>query len=206
MKNLLLSLYFCLTMSISAFASADTDKAIAEISGAAASVKTMQCRFEQTKKLKMLGDEMVSKGVMSCSQPNRLRWEYTAPYAYTFILDGNKVTLVKGERTDVIDVNANKMFREIARIMMDSVLGKCLTDKKNFKIEIRQEGGAYLATLIPQKKAMRQMFGKIVLRFDRAIAMVTAVELFENNGDTTFIQLLDIKKNQPVDESCFKAD
>jgi len=189
--------------AIASFAQVDNDKAIAEISNAAASIKTMRCDFEQTKNLKMLGDKLMSKGLMMCAQPDKLRWEYLSPYSYTFMLNGNKVTILKGERTDVIDVNTNKMFREIARIMMDSVLGKCLTDKKNFKISVTVAGNAYLATLVPQKKGLKQMFDKIVLHFDRSIAMVTMVELFEKNGDSTCIRLLNIKKNQPIDASNF---
>lgn len=206
MNKILTYILACLVSVVTATAQVDQEKAIAEISAAAASVKTMQCDFEQTKSLKMLGDKMVSKGVMLCRQPDMLRWEYVSPYTYTFILNSGTVTIVKGERTDVIDVNANKMFREIARIMMDSVLGKCLTDKKNFKVTVKAEGDDYLATLIPLKKSMKQMFGRIVLHFDRKQAMVTAVELFENNGDSTFIRLYNIKKNKPIDESQFKAN
>lgn len=206
MNKILTYILACLVSVVTATAQVDQEKAIAEISAAAASVKTMQCDFEQTKSLKMLGDKMVSKGVMLCRQPDMLRWEYVSPYTYTFILNSGTVTIVKGERTDVIDVNANKMFSEIARIMMDSVLGKCLTDKKNFKVTVKAEGDDYLATLIPLKKSMKQMFGRIVLHFDRKQAMVTAVELFENNGDSTFIRLYNIKKNKPIDESQFKAN
>ncbi len=206
MKKALLYISLTIFAALAASAQIDTDKAIAEISAAAASVKTMQCDFEQTKSLKMLGDKMVSKGIMLCSQPDKLRWEYVSPYSYTFILNANKVTIVKGERTDVIDVNTNKMFREIARIMMDSVLGKCLTDSKNFKISVTADGDDYLASLVPQKKSMRQMFARIVLRYDRKQAMVTGVELFENNGDTTTIRLYNIKKNKPIDDARFAAN
>lgn len=202
MKRLytIIVVFLCTLIS---FAQTDTDKAIAEISQAATKIKTMRCDFTQTKNLKMLGDKMVSKGEMICSQPDKLRWQYISPYTYTFILNGSKVTIIKGEHTDVIDVNANKMFREIARIMMDSVLGNCLTDEKNFRVTIRQDGDTYLATLLPQKKNMKQMFDKIILHYDRKMAMVTAVELFEKNGDTTYIQLANIIKNQPIDASEF---
>ena len=68
-------------------------RAIKEISSAASSLKTLQCDFVQTKSLKMLGDKMVSKGKMYCSQPNQLRWEYISPYSYIFVL--NKASLLR---------------------------------------------------------------------------------------------------------------
>lgn len=70
------------------------DAIIKEISRSAATIKTMQCDFVQTKRMKMLGSELVSKGKMSCSQPDKLRWEYLSPYTYTFVLYLNSATLL----------------------------------------------------------------------------------------------------------------
>lgn len=184
----------------------DQAKALQEISKAAASISTMQCEFIQTKTLKMLGDKMVSKGYMYCQQLDKLRWEYTSPYRYTFILNGNKVLLKKGNRNDVIDVNQNKMFKEIARIMMNSVLGKCLTDKKDFKAGVAPQSSGYVVTLLPQKKDMKQMFSKIVLYYDKRLAVITKVVLYEKNGDNTVIDLKNIKKNAPINASKFKIN
>ena len=180
--------------------------AIKEISAAAAAIKTMQCDFVQTKTLKMLGDKMVSKGRMCCKQPDKLLWEYVTPYTYTFVLNANKVLLKKGKRNDVIDVNQNKMFREIARIMMSTVVGNCLTDKKEFATTIVSKDNRHIATLTPQKKEMRQMFSKIVLHYDRKAAMVVEVELHEKNGDTTIIELQNVKKNSEVNASVFAVN
>jgi len=177
--------------------------AIKKISAAAAALKTMQCDFVQTKHLKMLGDEMVSKGKMYCSQPDKLRWQYTTPYQYTFVLNANKVSITKGKRNDVIDVQKNKMFKEIARIMMNTVLGKCFTGK-DFKTSVAEKDGTYIATLTPLKKEMRQMFSKIVLHYNKQASTITTVELHEKNGDRTYIEMKNIRKNQPVNASLFK--
>ncbi len=166
-----------IVMSLASYAGTfNQQAAIKEISAAAAALKTMQCDFVQTKSLKMLGDKMVSKGKMYCSQPDKLKWQYLTPYQYTFILNGNKVGINKGSRSNVVDVQKNKMFKEIARIMMNTVLGKCFSDK-DFKTSVVQKGRTYVATLIPLKKEMKQMFTKIVLHYSKDAATVTEVEL-----------------------------
>lgn len=180
-------------------------RAIQEISNAASAIKTLQCDFVQTKSLKMLGDKMVSKGKMYCSQPNQLRWEYISPYSYIFILNNNNVLLKKGNRSDVIDVNQNKMFKEIARIMMNSVLGKSLTDKKDFKVTVSGNSQQYTATLVPLKKDMKQMFTKIMLHYDVKAGMVKKVDMFEKNGDNTVIELVNIKKNSQINASVYSV-
>lgn len=183
--------------------STNSQKVVQQISQAAQSMKTMQCDFVQTKHLKMLNDKMVSKGKMYYQQADKLHWEYTTPYTYTFILNGSKVLLKKGIRNDVINVSQNKMFKEIARIMMNSVVGKCLTDTKSFKTSISESQSEYVATLIPQTKDMKQMWTKLVLHFNRKQMMVSKVEMHEKNGDRTIIELLNAQTNKTIDAKQF---
>jgi len=205
MKTLIaIVLFICCNSTLAVAQSVNEMEAIQEISRVAASVKTLKCDFVQTKNLKMLGDKMISKGIMYCSQPNQLRWEYLSPYTYTFILNGNQVLLKKGSRNDIIDVNQNKMFKEIARIMMNSVLGKCLTDKKDFKVSLSSQDNYYIATLIPLKKEMKQTFTKIRLHYNRTSSMIVKVDMYEKNGDSTIIELIDIHRNDSVEASVYE--
>ncbi|MCF0202172.1 MAG: outer membrane lipoprotein carrier protein LolA [Bacteroidaceae bacterium] len=190
MKRIFITLTICLYAMFIYGQQINQEKAISEISTAAATIKSMKCDFIQTKSLKILGDKMVSKGNMQLKQPDLLKWQYTTPYSYTFTLDGNKVSIEKGGRKDVIDINESRMFKEITRIMMNTLLGKCLTDRKSFKTTVMQKDQMYLATLVPLKKDIKQMFTKIVLHYNRQIAKVTKVELHEKNGDSTLIELL----------------
>lgn len=174
-----------------------------QINAVASKMKTMQCDFVQTKYLKMLNDKMVSRGKMFYQQSNKLRWEYTYPYTYTFVLNGSRVLISKGKRNDVINVNQSKFFKEIARIMMNSVVGKCLTDSKDFKVSLTGASAEYVATLYPQQKQMKQMFQKIILHFNKQNSTVSKVELIEKKGDRTIIELKNVKSNAPIDAKVF---
>ncbi len=189
--------------SISAQRKVNDAKVIQQINAVATSMKSMQCDFVQTKYLKMLNDKMVSKGKMYYQQSNKLRWEYISPYSYAFVLNGSKVLISKGKRNDVINVNQSKMFKEIARIMMNSVVGNCLTDKKDFKVSLAASGTDYIATLYPQQKQMKQMFQKIILHFNKAKSTVSKVELVEKKGDKTIIELKNVRVNGAVSPSAF---
>lgn len=174
-----------------------------QINAVASKMKTMQCDFVQTKYLKMLNDKMVSRGKMYYQQSNKLRWEYTYPYTYTFVLNGSRVLISKGKRNDVINVNQSKFFKEIARIMMNSVVGKCLTDSKDFKVSLTWASAEYVATLYPQQKQMKQMFQKIILHFNKQNSTVSKVELIEKKGDRTIIELKNVKSNAPINAKVF---
>ena len=178
-------------------------QAIQQVSRAAAAIKTMQADFVQTKHLRMLGDKMVSRGRMCYQQSDRLRWEYTKPYAYTFILNGNSVMMSKGGHRDVVDVNRNKVFREIAQMMMSSVVGTCLTDSKRFKVSMTVDKQTCTATLLPQKKDVRAMFTRIVLVFNRKTSVVSKVIMYEKNGDRTEITLDNVRIGAAVSPTEF---
>ena len=203
MKRLLILLFIFVSVHLSLTAQQSEAQIRQAITQAASAMKTMQCDFTQTKHLRMLNDKMTSKGRMYYQQTNRLRWEYTTPYSYTFILNDDKVLLKNKQRNDVIDVNKNKLFREIARIMMNSVVGTSLTDDKSFKSTIATNGNEWIASLLPQRKDMKQLFQKIILHFNRTNAMVKQVEFIERNGDKTVIELNNIRTNEKISADMF---
>ena len=204
MKRVLFSLMaLCLCLLNLSAQKLNEAKVKQQINAVASKMKTMQCDFVQTKYLKMLNDKMVSRGKMYYQQSNKLRWEYTYPYTYTFVLNGSRVLISKGKRNDVINVNQSKFFKEIARIMMNSVVGKCLTDSKDFKVSLTGASAEYVATLYPQQKQMKQMFQKIILHFNKQNSTVSKVELIEKKGDRTIIELKNVKSNAPINAKVF---
>ena len=206
MRRLLISAVVML-MSAALYAqSSDKEDIINEISRLSSEIQYLECDFVQTKHLKILSDKMVSKGKMYFEQPGRLRWEYTSPYEYIFILNGDQVMLKNAGRTDVIDVNRNKMFKEIARIMMNSIMGRSLADDKSFNTTIEETPQEWTATLLPLKKEMKQMWTKLVIHFDRRQETVSKVEMFEHNGDFTTIDIVNAEKNRLIDKSVFKIE
>ena len=174
-----------------------------KVNQTASAMKTMQCDFVQTKHLKMLNNDFVSHGKMYYQQSNKLRWEYTSPYSYTFILNNDQVLLKNKQRNDLIDVKQNKLFKEIVRIMMSSVIGNCLTDDKNYKVSVAAIGNEWVATLLPQRKDMKQMFPKLILHFNAKKSVVNNVELYDKNGEKTIIELKNIRINETITSNMF---
>lgn len=167
----------------------------------------MSCRFTQTKELSILQEKMVSNGVMYyCRQGGRLRWEYQSPYVYTFVMNGNRVMMRSDERTDVIDTSRNQLFGQIARIMMNTLTGRCLTAAEEFKTEVRVEANEWIAELTPRRRDMTQFFARIRLHFDPQRRVVSRVEMFEQSGDRTVIDLKNIRTDVELDERLFAVD
>ena len=188
-------------MSFSVKASGQDSDAIARINAKASSIKTIVADFTQEKDLSILNDKIVSKGKMHYDG-GMLRWEYLTPYSYLFIMNGEKVLLQSSTSTTTGDVASNRIYRMIARIMMDTVTGKCLAGSGDFSVKTESSSGGTVAVLTPLKREMKSMFKEVRLHFGKD-DYVETIELVEGTGDRTVIKLSSVKYNTEVDPSLF---
>lgn len=188
--------------SVSASRQTEMVKTIAK---ASSSITSMDCDFTQTKRMSILGDQLKAKGRMYFNGGKQLRWEYTSPYTYVFIVNGTKVLMRDAKKSNVVDAAGSKLFTAITRIMMGSVTGQCLSSSSDFKVRMLDAGSEWRAVLTPQKKELSQLFSTITLHYDVAKKLVTQVDMVEKSGDSTTIVLTNIKKNAPVSSSLFSV-
>ena len=186
---------------------AEQQKQIVEIIDKASSaMKTMQCDFTQTKRMKMLSKDMQSKGVMYFKRPDKLRWQYTSPYDYTFIMNGDKVQIKSMKSTKNIDVQQNKMFRQITNIILSSITGGTLRTSADFTVELWQQDKSYFVKLYPKKKELKQLYQYLEIWFDPALTKVSTVKMMEKTGDMTIVNLLNTKYGVTINEKMFATD
>ena len=60
---------------------------------AAATVRTLEASFVQTRTLKILKKPLLSRGIIAYRRPNDLRWEYQSPLA-TVMIRGNFALII----------------------------------------------------------------------------------------------------------------
>ncbi len=174
-----------------------------KFNGHAASMKTMQCDFVQTKKMKLMKNELRSQGVMFYARPNKLRWQYDTPYSYVFVLNGDKVTMKSKNNTQQVDVQRNKMFRQISDLILNSVTGGHLQSSSDFDVEIWKTADGYSAQLTPKKKELKKLYKQIGIVLDASCSMMKRITMEEKSGDVTTVILSHVKTNQPISESQF---
>ncbi|WP_289065523.1 outer membrane lipoprotein carrier protein LolA [uncultured Alistipes sp.] len=204
MKKLLVILGFLSGVCSASGQHIRQEEMVAAIDRSASSLKTMQCDFTQTRELSMLSDRMISHGTMYYQQSGtKFRWEYLRPYKYAFVLNGRQVMMQSSDRTDIMDTSANRIFREIAGLMMNTLTGKCLTDASGFTVRMSVEKDFWIAELTPVRRELSQFFACIRLYFDAGKQIVVKVEITDNNKDRTRIELKNIRTDIDIDESVF---
>lgn len=189
--------------SASAITEQQKKDVISKINNASTSIQSMSASFTQTKYLSMLSDKMVSSGKVYYSKSDKLRWEYTSPYQYLFIFNGSKVYVGNKSKKNVIDTNTNKVFKEIARIMMSTVTGTALSNTSDFSISLSESSNQWVISLVPKKKELKSMFSKVILYFNKTSYIVSEINIYEKNGDRTNIKFSGLTTNKKIDATLF---
>ena len=169
-------------------AEAERLKVEAELTQTAASMQSLQCRFVQEKTSSMLAEPMVSEGLMQYIAPDKLRWEYTSPYAFALVVDGEHIVREVDGKAEVIDGNSSRMVQGIVNIIMGSASGKNLFDASVFDMVLYDEGDTWRAVMNPKRRDMKRMFSQLVFHFDKKTKGINRVEFKESAGDVTVIR------------------
>ena len=197
MKKIYLIGFLILT---SMFGFAQTDEEVMNmLTQTAASMKCMDCRFTQNKTMAMLAKPSVSEGLMSYNSPDKMRWEYTSPYAFALVVDGQKITKITEGNEEILDAKTGRMYQGIVNIIMSSATGKNLFDKSTFDVAITDNDGFWKAEMTPKKREMKRMFSMLTFYFDKSNNVISKVEMTEAGGDVTLIQFYDMKINELCD-------
>lgn len=211
-KNMKKLLFFIVllfsTLSVSAqrmqkVSDAQQAKMISIINATAASIKTIQSNFSQVKSVSFLNENVKSYGRMYYSNQGKLRWEYNSPYKYTFAINGGKVYIKSGAKSQVIDVRTSQLFKSIAQIMINSITGKSLKENNDFNTQMYVDGNEWIAVLTPKKAQMKKMFRTVQLHFNSRHNMVSQVVMTETSGDATVITLSGVRTNENIPDQIF---
>ena len=182
---------------------AQSAEAIRKIDASCVGIKSLSADFKQVKEMAILQEKMVSKGKMWFAD-GMLRWEYVSPYTYLFILNKEKVLLQSSQTTNKMDVNSNRLFKSIARIIMNSITGQGLSGEGDFKVRMFLSDGRYMAELEPVRQEIKRMFKTVRLHFGKDLK-VSEVVLVDNSGETV-ITIQNAEYNKPVDAKLFVVD
>ena len=167
-------------------------------------MQSMQCRFVQEKTSTMLAEPSVAQGTMHYAALDRMRWEYTDPYAFALVVNGDRIVKVTDGKAEVLEGNAGRMYQGIVSIVMGSASGKKLFDTSTFDVAIYDDGALWKAQMTPKRRDMKRMFSQLVFRFDKKTNGIDRVEFVGSNGDVTSIRFEEIILNEAIGEEKFQ--
>jgi outer membrane lipoprotein-sorting protein len=174
-----------------------------KISEVSTHLKTLRCDFLQKKTISILADEMIAEGKMFFKQKDKLRWEYTKPFQYEFVMNGSQLMTIAGDIKNIIDVNSNNAFREICKIIISGINGSGILDSSRFSAKFFVGTNENRVTIVPKQKELKQMFKEMSICFSKINYAVNSVEITETNGDKTVIEMKNQQINKELNDEIF---
>jgi outer membrane lipoprotein-sorting protein len=168
----------------------------------AAKINSLSSTFKQEKILSALEEKIVSNGDFRFKRPDKLRIEYTAPYAYLLIMNGDKIMVKDDQNVNLINAKSNKLFQQVNRIMIDCIKGTIL-DSKDFSVKLFEDGNNYLVELTPVSRALRDFFATIVMIVEKDDYSVRRIDMNEPSGDQTIMTFNKKEINTPLADAVF---
>lgn len=181
---------------------ADASAFQAQFAAASQKTNTIKSDFVQEKNLSLLADKIVSKGKFWFRKENAVRMEYTQPFQYLMVINGNNVYIKDSQKENKISAKSNKLFQQINKIMIDCVNGRALQGS-DFNVRIFEGTTAYLAELSPVDKNLKTFFSHVNMIIEKKDYAVSRIEMHEPSGDDTSISFVNRQFNTPLADALF---
>ncbi len=170
---------------------------------AARGTSTISCDFVQEKEMSMISEKIVSKGRFLLKKEKKLRWEYTEPFTYLIVIDNDRISIKDENKVSQFNMQSNKVFLEINRVILGSLQGTLLEDDKNFGASYFETGSNWIVKLAIKAPRLKESLDEIIIWFDRADYSVDRLDMREAGGDVTRITFSEKKMNQPIADEKF---
>jgi outer membrane lipoprotein-sorting protein len=166
---------------------------------------TIESNFIQEKNLDVISEKIITKGKFYFKNEDKLRWEYTEPFSYLIIMNGENVLIKDEKKENRFDASSNKIFTEINSIMLGAIRGTILNEDKKFKIDFQENNQYNLVKMSPLSQQLKMYITGIRIYFNKASFYVSRLEIEESSGDYTKIEFSGMKINTPVTDENFSV-
>lgn len=167
------------------------------------STNTIESNFTQEKNLSILSKAINSKGYFCYKKENKVRWEYTEPYAYLVIIQGSKLFIKDRNNKKQYDTQSNKMFQELNKFLVGCINGDILNKTNEYQIDYMENALQYYVKLVPNDKKMKEMISEIHIYFNKKDYAVDKLKMVEPGGDYTNIEFVNKKLNGIIPDEKF---
>lgn len=186
----------CMLLCISAYSQDTPDFA---------SPSSMTFDFVQRKSSDMLAEDVVSSGKMAFIAPDRIRWEYLAPYSSLFVMNGARVLVENVGGRKVMDAKSSGAYSRISRLVLPLIRGDFqAADSRDFRVSVTDGGDCWRVELVPLRSGVGRLFRRVVAEVDKKLGVAVRLTIDEGNGDTTLISCANIVLDAQVDERLFE--
>jgi len=185
----------------------DTARFLSSFASSVADLKTLFSPFQQERRMELLSEPLLSRGVIIVEKPGKIRWETTEPYQS--ILIANNKSVAQFECMNGRWQKLNTGYAAAMKRVMDSVAliwgGDLAGQEKDYALAARF-GDDTVLVMTPRRADLGEFVSSIEMHFEKDLTAAKSVILKEPNGDATVIRFLQQHVNVSLTPKCFDVD
>ncbi len=163
----------------------------------------LQAKFVQRATNRLSGLTQEASGRLFLKWPGKMRWEYDTPEPRLFLIDGKTLWSYS-------PLERQAVAQEISGALSTGPIGILFglsSLRRDFRVRTIRHAGAkdgqeYLLDLVP--KGQDLSFKRVILAVDREAFLIHRLTVFDLYGNTTVIDLADLKVNDGLKEGLFR--
>lgn len=174
---------------------------VAAVESTYASITSLRADFVQVTRSASMGQETRQKGKVQLARPKKMRWDFQAPDASTFVTDGHTMWVYSSANNQVIvstvAAGSGSGMTELLDDLnnLDELFTVTLLDGADSPAK-----AAYQVELVPKKQANFKKLRLTLSKKKYEVQQVLLTDQFDNQVDLSFSQ---IRTNQPIPDSTF---
>ncbi len=168
-------------------------------------ITSYQADFVQVKTIAMMKNPLQSEGKMLMRKDNKVKIEYTSPYQYVFIINGNKVIMKDGNKDATsISMGNNKLFKLISEVSLAGINGD-IFNNKSFSTQIFESPSLYMVQATPLTREMKEYYQRFDLYFNKTTYQIEKIVMVEVSSDVSTMIFNKVEINKTLNDAIFEV-
>lgn len=143
--------------------------------------------FTETKTIAMLEQPIESSGELLFVPPSRLEKRTLKPKAESMVLDGDTLTLTRGRRTHVLQLQDYPQVAGMVESIRATLAGDRMALERVYRLALSGDTERWTLTLTPLDAKVAKAIERI--RMDGAKSRVRSIEILQADGDSALMTI-----------------
>lgn len=152
-----------------------------------AQTREARASFVERKTVRVLEQPLVSSGELRFAAPGRLEKRTLRPRAELLVLDGDALTLERGERRLQIDLRSYPEVAAFVQSIRGTLAGDREALERAYRLVLEGDESSWTLTLMPRTPAMAALVERVRIAGRRAD--ISVIEILQANGDSSLMSV-----------------
>ena len=152
-----------------------------------AQTREARASFVESKTVRVLERPLVSSGELRFAAPDRLEKRTLRPRAELLVLDGDSLTMERGERRLQLDLRSYPEVAAFVQGFRGTLAGDREALERVYQLALEGDESSWTLTLVPRMPAMAALVERVRIAGRRAD--ISVIEILHANGDSSLMSV-----------------